>query len=156
MLKSRLEVIHWLKENQEIPLEYDSFRSWLEKQNKWLSERFEYQENKPDLFELLNNDGVIYIKRQDIHPNWIKDLRETEDGLKYKIEIPSGNDEIYEALKNQKIFPAFSFIVSKVKCGITNEDYFESKTSKFLDDNVFAIIEKCSFAGAFWTDRQYY
>ena len=150
-----LEVVDWLKENQEIPLEHEAFRSWLENQNKWLSRRYEYKQNKPDLFELLSNDGVIYIKRQSINPDWIKDLDKDEKGLKYIIEIPNGNDDIYEALQNGEIFPAFSFIVSKVKCGKTNEDYFESKTSKFLDDDVFAIIEECSLAGAFWTDKQY-
>ena len=149
-----LEVVDWLKENQKIPLDHEAFRSWLENQNKWLSLRYEYQQNKPDLFNLLKNDGVIYIKRKSINPDWIKDLSEDEKGLNYRIEIPKGNDDIYEALKNGEIFPAFSSIVSKVKCSKTNEDYLESNTSKFLDDDVYAIVEECSLAGAFWTDKQ--
>ena len=150
------EVIKWLKENKTIPLEHEAFRSWLDQQNAWLSKNYDYQNNKPDLFGILNNDGVIYIKRQSINPDWITDLNEDEKGLKYKLEIPDGNGELYEAIKRNQIFPAFSSIVIKVKCGKTNEDYFKSKTSKFLDDDVFAIIEEASLADAFWTDKKYY
>ena len=137
-------------------MEHEEFRLWLEKQNKWLSQRYAYQQNNPDLYELLNNDGVIYIKRKVINPDWIKNLVEDEHGLKYEIEIPDGYNEILEAVQKGALFPAFSYIVSKIKCGKTNEDYFESMTSKILDDDVFSIIEECSLVGAFWTDKQYY
>lgn len=150
------EIIKWLKQNSEIPLEREEFRSWLDKQNKWLSDNYEYQENKPDLFDLIKSDGVIYIKRNSINPDWITDLRKDEMGIKYKLEIPKGNEDILEAVSKKEIFPAFSSIVTKVRCGKTNEDYFESKTSKVLDEDVHAIIEEASLAGAFWTDRQYF
>lgn len=150
------EIIKWLKQNVEIPLEHEEFRSWLDKQNKWLSDNYEYQGNKPDLFDLLSNDGVIYIKRNSINPDWVTDLSADENGIKYKLEIPKGHEGIFEAVSKKEIFPAFSSILTKVRCGKTNEDYFKSKTSKFLDDDVFAVIEKASLAGAFWTDKQYY
>ena len=150
------EVIKWLKINQNIPLQREAFRLWLEQQNIWLSKNYNYQENNPDLFSLVKNDGVIYIKRNSINPEWITDLREDEKGLKYELQIPKGNEDLYEAIQQEKIFPSFSSIITKVKCGKTNEDYFKSQTSKFLDDDVFVIIEKASLAGAFWTDKQYY
>lgn len=121
-----------------------------------MSQRYVYQQNNPDLFELLNNDGVIYIKRKVINADWIKNLVNDEHGIKYEIEIPKGYDEILEAIQKKEIFPAFSYIVTKVKCGKTNEDYFESLTSKILDDDVFAEIEECSLVNAFWTDKEYY
>ncbi|MBD1398804.1 hypothetical protein H9Q13_16650 [Pontibacter sp. JH31] len=147
------EIVEWLKVNQHIPLKHSDFRVWLENQNKWLSGRYSCQSNKPDLFELVNGDGVIYVKRRSINPDWVQDITNDENGLKYKLEIPEDNRDLLEAIQKNDIHLAFSTIVSKARCGKTSGDYFTSTTSKYLDNDVYVVLEECSLAGAFWTDK---
>lgn len=144
------EVNNWLLSNKNIPFEYSEFRKWVEEQNVWLSKTFKAAPNKPDLFNLVSGDGVIFIRRKIVHPNWIN-FKEGEKGLEYELTIPKEHDDLLNALKNQILSVAVFYIVEKAICSKTGEDYFLSGTSKVLDSDVSATIMEAGSLAACWT-----
>ena len=62
-----------------------------------------------------------------------------------------GENELAVACENRSIRVALGVLLEKVTCSKTGENYFQSQTSKYLDKDVVANIEKCSVISAFWT-----
>jgi hypothetical protein len=146
-------VLVWLNENGNIPTEYAEFRKWVEAQNIWLSKNYEPRIDKPALGELVNGDGVIFCRRVVIDESWVE-FKENELGqLTCTLMIPEGFDEVLNALNDGTINPAAYYVVKKARCSKTGGSYFTSKTSRILDNDVAAIIEKVSRPTPFWTDQ---
>lgn len=145
------EIIKWFGANRNIPVDYAEFRKWVEAQNRWLSKTYDPQFNKHDLFDLVSGDGVISIRRKIINHDWIRFV-ETDIGLEYELTIPKEHDDLLNACKEGLLRPAIFFVVEKVLCSKTGEDYFLTTTSKVLDADVGAVVTEAGPLGAFWTD----
>lgn len=146
------EILKWLHCNKEIPVDHAGFRGWLETQKKWLATNYSIQNNYPDLYDLAKRDGILYLQRTMIDPNWIE-FRETDEGLQYTLTIPEGHEELRKAFHDKLISPSLSFIVEKASCSRTGENYFTSSTSKVLDEDVAPLIKKASGLTAVWTSN---
>lgn len=146
------ETNRWLSKNQEIPVDHNKFRDWLEDQKKWLSENYEAQHNHPDLYNLVKRDGVIYIQRNVVDDAWVE-FEETDVGLQHTITIPKGMDELSNALSEGTLHTSISYIVKEASCSKTDQNYFTSLTSKILDPDVVAIIKKVSSPTVVWTRK---
>lgn len=147
-------ILKWFKTIDNVPIAEAELTAWIEKQNIWLTQNYDQNTETSNLYNLIKPDGVLYMKRKSIDPSWI-DITKEEEGIKYTIEIPNKteNKNLQEAVSDNKLQLAHSFIVNTVKCSKSKENYFTSKTSKLLDDDVHAIIETSSFAGCHWTDK---
>lgn len=147
-----LEIVSWLNANRSIPIDYTNFRTWIEDQSVWLGKNYEANFNKNDLFNLINRDGVIFIHRKTVDPDWIK-FREDEKGeLGYELKFPKEYEELFAAVKEGYLQAGIIYVVEEALCSKTNTDYFLSDTSKLLDDDVSAVITKAGSLGGFWTD----
>src|SRR5690606_22307897 len=144
------EVCKWLELNQSIPDTHTEFRSWLEFQKKWLSENYENIHDYPDLFDLVDRDGVLYMQRNVIDEDWI-DYEETDHGLHTKIVFPEEHLHLARLLSEGTLQTAASYLVRKATCSKTGGDYFSSLTSKFLDSDVKAIIAQVGGLATVWT-----
>lgn len=146
-------ILKWLKTIDKVPIAETELTAWIEKQNIWLTKNYDQDTETPNLYSIIKPDGVLYMKRKFIDSSWI-DIT-TENEIQYTLNIPNKpeNKEIQEAVSNELINPAFSFFVDTVKCSKSKENYFDSITSKLLDEDVCAVIETSSFAGFHWTDK---
>lgn len=145
------EIVKWLNLNENIPVEYETFRKWLIEQRDWVNNNYEYIEK--DFTHLLKSDGIFYIKRKSIDQNMVEFINENEiEYLKIKTNI---NDEIVQLVENKQIYPSKIGLIKKASCSKTGENYFTSNTSKYLDTDVKMIIEEIELLGLFWTDEEY-
>jgi len=146
------EIASWLKANLNIPIEYLEFRKWVEKQSVWLGKNYDANFNKHDLFDLICRDGVIFMHRKTVDPDWIT-FKENEKGeLGYELKFPKENADLFTAVKKGNLQAGVFYIVEAAFCSKTKMDYFLSDTSKLLDEGVSAVITEVGTVGAFWTD----
>ena len=145
------EIVKWLDLNENIPVEYETFRKWLIEQKDWIYNNYEYLEN--DFTHLLKSDGIFHIKRQPIDHNMVEFINENEiEYLKIKKDT---NEEIVQLIENKQIYPSKIGLIKKASCSKTGENYFTSNTSKYLDIDVKMMIEEIELLGLFWTDEEY-
>lgn len=146
------EITKWLNVNEQIPIEYASFKDWLVKQRKWICENYEYKER--DFMHLVKDDGMFYMKRTTITPEIISFPNE-EDHNYYEIDV-RGDKSLIKLLDENAVYPSQLGLIQKITCTKTGENYLTSYTSKYLDDDVAMAIEKIDVIGFFWTDEQYH
>ena len=145
------QILKWLKINTTIPVSYEDFQKWLIEQKNWIYSQYTYREM--DFFHLLREDGIFYIKRENILSDNI--TFSNQDGREsYQIQIEN-DEEISKLVENQEIFPSYLILINKATCSLTELDYFNSATSKYLDDNVNMIIEESKLLDFFWSDEKY-
>ena len=67
--------------------------------------------------------------------------------------MPSGEDEVYDLIRNEKVEPKLLSLVRAGEWSDTGEDYFTSSRSKFLDDkkNAAVIITKWEPLALYWS-----
>jgi len=146
------QVCKWLSFNQSIPDTHIEFRTWLESQKKWLTENYEDKNGYPDLFDLVKRDGILYMQRNVIDDDWV-DYEETDQGLRTKIVFPEKYSHLARLLSEGILQTAVSYIVRKATCSKTGGDYLSSMTSKYLDNDVKAIIEQVGGLSTAWTKK---
>lgn len=146
------EIVKWLNENKNIPVDYQSFREWLQRQRKWIYERYEYRQN--DFLHLLQQDGMFFIRRSTINPEMIRFPDENDHN--YLEIVAKDDDKLAALMQEKKIFPSQLALINKVTCTKTGEDYLTSNTSKYFDEGVKMAIEKMDLLGFFWTDEEYF
>lgn len=145
------ELLRWLDESASIPENHEDFKVWVEKQSAWLGQTYDTKTDSPHIFDLISGDGVISIGRQMINSNWT-DFSETETGeLKCELTLPVDEADLMEAIDNKEIGIAACYLVKKVRCSKTGEDYLHSKTSKILDDDVRAEVLAAGHPFGTWT-----
>lgn len=144
------EILGWVNVQTQLPLNRSEVRSWLEQQREWLTNAYPESTTRPDPLKIVRRDGVIFLKRQTIKREWIE-YENDEVGLKYTLNIPPDQAELSEAYKNGLLRVALLSSVKRVRCSKTNENYFETQTSKILDSDVTALIEESGIVNLFWT-----
>lgn len=143
----------WISNFQYIPIERDSFKIWLDEQRTYLNSTFEGSIDKPLLQDICQFDGVLYLKRKIVEPEFNLEPFSDENTLSCRFSIPDNDEEKYKEIVNGNIRPVMSYIVKKAKCGISNQDYHKSPYSKILDDDAYMIVEKIDGLTFYWSDK---
>lgn len=143
-------LFEWMENHLSFPVEEKQFSKWVEKQRKYL-QTFPESSDDPLITSLVQSDGVLYIKRR--HVKYPYKFKEDERGLVYSIEFPEKNDEVLTLVEKEKVEPKMLMIVTEMKWEDTNEDYFTSPRSKWLDENNGAgvLITGCEPLGLYWS-----
>lgn len=143
----------WISNIHDIPIERNSFKIWLDEQRTYLNSTFEGSIDKPLLQDICQFDGVLYLKRKIVEPEFNLEPFSDENTLSCKFSIPDNDEEKYKEIVNGNIRPVMSYIVKKAKCGISNQDYHQSPHSKILDDDAYMIVEKIDGLTFYWSDK---
>lgn len=145
------EIFKWLTLNENIPTEYISFRKWLIYQREWLYQKYNY--NERDFSHLLKDDGMLYITRKQIENDMIS-FSNKDDYINLEVNTKS-DIALNEYIEAKDIVPSKLALIKQINCTKTGENYFTSKTSKYLDNDVKMAIEKMELLGFFWAEEEY-
>lgn len=143
----------WISNFKEIPTSREKFKLWLDRQRTYLKSNFGEHVDKPLIGNICHPDGVLYLKRIAVSPEFKLEPIADENGLSCKISIANKDAEKYKDVINGKIKPVVSYILKKAKCGLTGQDYFESPYSKILDDDSYMIVEEIEGLLFYWSDK---
>lgn len=129
--------LNWLYSNFPFEFSETGITEWVEKQRNYLNS-FKRSDNDLLISQLVQNDGILYIKR--IPVSFTYEYVDDEIGLKYLIKFPKeGECEEYELFNDGKIRPVLHMSIEKAVWADTKENYFNSKRSKWLDDNATGV-----------------
>lgn len=136
----------WIEKNLPFPVFEKDLTNWLSQQRKYL-EKFPHTFDLPLVSELAQFDGVLFIKRKLIQSEY--EFRASEKGLEYSIDF--NEDELkFHNESGCQIVAAYE--IKEWVCSDTQEDYFISSRSKWLDDDLpFVEITHFRPAALFWT-----
>lgn len=137
----------WLEESMPFPANQIEFTEWLSQQNTFLNK---YENTRKDTFidSLVQMDGVLYAKRMPITYPYELDI--DDRGLTCRIELPTEDEYL---IKSGQIKMVATLIVEKCVCSDTGEDYFVSKRSKWLDDDLPSVdIVSASPLAIYWSN----
>ncbi|HET6255317.1 MAG TPA: hypothetical protein VFE32_14645 [Puia sp.] len=126
-----LRQIEWMKENLPFPLEEDPFSEWANRQRTYI-EQFQAKSDDPLITSIVQGDGVLFIKRKQIHLPY--EFFEEQNEIKFRIKMPSDEDELYSLIQQQKVRPKLMSIIKEARWSDTDEDYYTSSRSKFIDN----------------------
>ncbi len=148
-----LDVLKWLKANEQIPIRKDSFKSWLEGQ-KYFINKYPLKEDRPSVFEIVSSDGVLFIKRRSITTEVKYEFRNDENNkMMIGIKFNKDQEELEMAYRNGELNIAPEYILEATKCNKCGEDYRMCPHSKYLDDNVSETVIKAELVNIIWTNR---
>ncbi|RED44150.1 hypothetical protein [Seonamhaeicola aphaedonensis] len=146
-------LFNWISYFQSIPIDRDHFKIWLDEQRTYLNSTFEGSIDKPLIQDICQFDGILYLKRKFVEPEFNLEPFSDENTLSCRFSIPDNDEEKYKEIVNGNIRPVMSYIVKKAKCGISNQDYHQSPYSKILDDDAYMIVEKIDGLTFYWSDK---
>jgi hypothetical protein len=141
----------WLLSFDAIPTNRKDFKVWLDSQKKYLNANYERQVEKPKFQDISQYDGVIYIKRKIVEDKFEPTPSIEENQITCTVKIP--NNEHYSKVKTGFIAPVIGYILKKATCSKTKLDYEISSYSKYLDEDVYTVIEKLEGLCYYWSDR---
>ncbi|MDP2386571.1 MAG: hypothetical protein Q8M29_09385 [Bacteroidota bacterium] len=147
------DLANWLSTFSTIPTEREKLIKWMEKQTEYLNKLTVPNPNRPSLECLSQFDGVLFIKRKTIGPEYNFSFEKIVGGLGYTMEVPENKIEVKEAIESKQLFPVMSCIVKAMECGKSGSDYLTSPHSKILDAGVYTIVREIDSMGAYWTDK---
>lgn len=125
-----------------------AFEPWIETIYK-KNNIFKEGKNYPDKFHLIRSDAVCF-ERCIIHPNIIEKIW-IKDG-KVSAVFNISEEEQAELLQYQ-ITAAPVYKIIKSKCSKCGKTYSQCSCVKFIDENVFDVVEKADLLGLIWTNR---
>ena len=140
--------LDWLSSNFPFEFTENGITEWTEKQRIYLNS-FVQSTNNLLIGSLVQNDGVLYIKRVPV--NFPYEIIPDEIGIKHLIKFPLGECEEYDLFKEGKIRTELHMSIEKAVWADTKEDYFTSKRSKFLDNNSVGVeLVDCTPLALYW------
>lgn len=142
VLGKRKNIINWLNMNKTVPTKKEEFRVWANNLSIWLNNEYPDSNQNLKYFSAIKGDGILYIDRIKIPNEWIINIKENNGDLEYEIKIPKEHSNLLKLFENNYINSYYSFIIGKAICSQTKLNYFESKTSKYLDENVKVLINE--------------
>ena len=148
-------LFEWMKSFEVIPSNRLDFVKWLENQKKYLNDNFNQSYEKPSIKDICQYDGVLYMKRVLVDKGFALEPFIENDALAYSFKVPDKGDEYLE-LHDGIIKPVPAYIVKKSSCSKTKQDYLNSPFSKWLDEDVYTIIEETDWLSFYWSDKSIY
>jgi len=143
-------ILDWIQKNPAIPTEHEAFRTWLEDQHEQLSQ-YEANIDVPHLFDILNDDGVLYISRKAIGKYINASTFEMQPDGRYNFEIKDEFRESFDPIKDT-ISIAEVVIIKKSKCTNCGEDYQFCHHSRLTEDTE-QKIEDFEAVGFCWVEK---
>ena len=96
-----VDLCKWMKGIQAVPVKYEHFRKWLERQSKDIHKKWQGVKSF-EREELINSDGILYFKRRNITEDIeLTDLKFKEDGT---VSIEADIPELKEMVAKGIIF----------------------------------------------------
>ncbi|MDM1503937.1 hypothetical protein HX071_17300 [Myroides marinus] len=143
---------NWLQSFQEIPLHREDIKIWLEKQRTYLNNTFQSKLNYPPLQNIIQHDGVLYIKRKLVGAEFNLKPYFEEETLKCSMTFPDDGIN-YDEVRSGKIQPTMFYINKAPKCSICSDDYFNCIHSKLFNNQCFINIKEMDGLTFYWTDK---
>jgi hypothetical protein len=144
----------WLVQSTSIPVDHKSLIKWLDQQSKYLKTLKVSNPYWPNLDELAQFDGILYIKRRRIsEEKYSFTLKMTKPGAQYTMTIPPEEDDLLQAHNSDEIKPVIAVIFKNVLCSKAQENYLDSPYSSILDEDVSIIVKDFEYIGSYWTDK---
>lgn len=142
-------LLEWLNTSKPFPVAEDAFTNWLVEQKTYL-ERFPKQKILPIMSELIQFDGVLYPKRTVLKSQYQFNV-DPKKGLLWAIDLEGLELKIHE----KKIATMTAAIeVMESVCMDTNENYFTSSRSRWLDDLNGVHITRWAPILLHWTENK--
>lgn len=145
------DIYCWLNSFENIPVNHEELKSWLEKQNYYIHKN---GKDSPSPLEAnhIQNDGILYFQ----HRHVLKDINmsdlkiDPEVGITAKIQT---EDKVLIKLLNEgKIFFAPLFVVSDTKEETTGESYFRSPYSSIFRETR-CVLDSVQLISYVWTTK---
>jgi hypothetical protein len=149
------ELLTWLKDTFPIAFTEEALTAFTDKQRKYL-EKYTAHRNKITADFLLQDDGVLYIKRNAVLFPYQTDFDESNQ-LRFKIEFPPPKDDpdkTFELMREGKIGVGLAVAIENCYWSDTKENYLTSNRSKFLNNNqAYVMIDQCSPLALYWVKK---
>lgn len=145
---------NWLKQTTTIPVKRKELKNWLGKQQLFFQNNGK-ESNTPLLDKVVQDDGVLYIKRRPINKDVDFKITQTPH-THFDISFNKNQNDLKEALENQEIVISPAMIIEKMSCSKTQKSYFKSPYSIVLDDDVCQNVESFKILSFHWTDKSRY
>lgn len=97
------ELYKWFTQHVSIPINRKDFRNFIASQKTWLDNN--YSSSIPDKINIVRPDGVQFLQRSMINPQWM-DIRPSEEGIKYRVIVPEEEKELRKLSTEQNLHPA--------------------------------------------------
>jgi hypothetical protein len=149
------DLLAWFSQNKTIPTSRNEFIKWLEKQRKYLNQKIGKNSNAPDVEDICQLDGVLYMKRHTVGDEFNPEFQEVENGFGIKYQIPNNDNALFDEMNSHNIRPVLACIVKRKTCLKTKLNYIDSPLSKILDDDVHTSIDEIEFLHAQWSDKAF-
>ena len=148
------DILEWIENNYPFPLQPCEENKWLERQAKWLENNYKSKRLKPPIFELINNDGVIYINRTAVSSDFDYSLENTDMGVKILFKFEPDQIDVAKHVENGSLQIANGFIIKESECSKCKQSYKDCPHSKILDSNICQIVTDAQLYGLVWTDKK--
>ena len=146
------DLYNWICSFKEIPVEHAAFKEWLEKQSAYLS-KITTSEKRPSIAEVVQYDGILYIKRRPVQSDVNINYETAPDGIRFQIEFNENQGEIMNAIKNKEIHLISAYISEEIICNKDDLNYLDSPYSTFLDEDISQKVKRAYPIGMFWSDK---
>lgn len=145
----------WLTQCGNIPANRDEMIKWLEKQRTYLNNTSSANLSHPEVADICQLDGVLYMKRITLTDEFKWKLKENDNEVGIEFEIPKKHQTLYEEMVKQNIRPVISFIIKKKTCLKTQLNYLQSPYSSILDEGIITSIDEVDFVHPVWSDKAF-
>ena len=146
------DLYDWLKTCTNVPTDRKSFKIWLEDTAAYIKASGQHN-SCPVLSEIVCDDGVLYFKRRLVQIDASISFPDKSDPLKMELGIKKEDSDLAEAIENKSLYATPTFLLKKMTCSNSNEDYTTCNHSVILDTGVSQTLEKFEFLSHHWTDR---
>jgi hypothetical protein len=96
------EISKWLADQGPIPVDKEEFRHYVESQSQWL--RDNYRDSGLERINIVRPDGIQFLRRTFIDPNWIENVNGDKNVLEYTLKIPKEESGLSGLVNTKKIF----------------------------------------------------
>lgn len=96
------ELLKWFSSHASIPVEREGFRVFIEMQKEWLDYR--YYDSDLEKIAMIRPDGIQFLSRSFIDPQWVKNLKEENGVLGYSVEIPEEETELLSLVNRKELY----------------------------------------------------
>lgn len=147
-----IDLQKWIHSIKQIPVERNQFKIWLEEQALFLSKITTSHKN-PDLAEVIQYDGVLYVKRRSVNTDVNINYKNSNRGLEFEMKFDATQSDLLNAIKIKEVYPIGASIVQEITCAKDGLNYLDSPYSTFLDADAGQVVKKFLPIGLFWSDK---
>jgi hypothetical protein len=144
------DIVAWFAAGQfQLPKAEDDLASWSEANRDWLTEKYPKSNDSPDLSSVLKRNGKLYLDRKILdHEDYT--FTKSDKDFDIVIRVPKNlvedEDEFFK-----RCTVASCMFIDQATCSKCEKPYLSCLCSKFLEEGVVQVIEKCAPFSCFFT-----